>query len=364
MTVYIAFMEFCLDFKATFLFFSRFFLLGIFLSVVRFRRWDPILTKPQFSCWPPPGVFNSSNRRSLACPAPRSDSDCSPGNDCAFIFVSAFWPVSTWDKGYSMHVPRFFRVFRGELYFYSTRAYMARYNITAPNIHVRYTYATPWEIPCIARYRDEYRRQQLLDDQPGIHRTAELYAIWNSKVCLVCDVSCEHPNSVVFWIDAGSLREQRYENIAFPNKARMREVLPDGTTQGKMIFTFFQGKRIPRLFPLRKYGNDWVGAIGGFFGGDFPALTDFYNQFWFIHDTLLAGWAFIGAEQELFTTYMVYANETWIQPNWHASSGDPWFATWSFWTDPGISFPNRPRLISSREVIIVDPKLFPDHTRS
>jgi hypothetical protein len=159
-----------------------------------------------------------------------ADSECSPQGDCAFIFVSAFWPVPTWDKGYAHHVPRFFRVFRGELFFYSNREYMSQYNITAPNIHVRCAYATPWEIPCIAKYGNQYRRQQLLDDQPNNHRTAELYAIWNSKICLVRGLSCEYPKSVVFWIDAGSLREFHYENIAFPDRARMREVLPDGTT--------------------------------------------------------------------------------------------------------------------------------------
>jgi hypothetical protein len=68
---------------------------------------------------------------------------------------------------------------------------------------------------------------------------------------------------------------------------------------------------------------------------------------------MAAGW-FVGVDQQLFTTYVVYANETWIQPNWLAST-DPWFATWSFWTDPRIAFTTRPGLISSREMIIVDP---------
>jgi hypothetical protein len=231
---------------------------------------------------------------------------------------------------------------------------MSRHNITAPNIHVRYLYATPWEIPCIAKYQDEYRRQQMLDDQPHNHRPAELYAIWNSKICLVRDLSREHPKSVVFWIDSGSLRERRYESIVFPNKARMWEVLPDGTTQGKMIFAFYRDIHIPRLLPLRKYGGRWVGAIGGFFGGDFTAITEFYDHFWQYHDALLAKGEFVGVDQELFTTYVVYANETWVQPNWRAFT-DCWFATWSFWSDPRLAFRDRPGLISSHKVIVVDP---------
>jgi hypothetical protein len=210
----------------------------------------------------------------------------------------------------------------------------------------------------MAPYRAEYMRQELLDDQAAYKRPAKLYAIWNAKVCLLREVSCEHPKSVIFWIDAGSLRDSKFEGIAFPDPARMLEVLPDATTQGKMIFAFHKKIHIPRLFPLRKYAARWVGAIGGFFGGDFTALAEFYDRFWSIHDTLLAGGAFIGSDQELYTTYVVYAKETWIQPNWRAFT-DTWFSTWSFWTDWRLSFRARPGLISSRELIIVDPDRFP-----
>jgi hypothetical protein len=119
-----------------------------------------------------------------------------------------------------------------------------------------------------------------------------------------------------------------------------------------MIFAFYREIRIPRLFPVRRYGGAWVGAIGTFFGGDFAAITEFYDRFWYYHDAFLAKDEFVGAEQELYTTYVVYADETWIQPNWQART-DPWFATWSFWTDPQLAFLNRPRLISSHEMIFV-----------
>jgi hypothetical protein len=245
----------------------------------------------------------------------------------------------------------FFHVFYGELYFYTDNFSLKNMKIDRPNIHIRYSYPTVWDIPGMGQLRDVYRRQEKIDTQPGLHRPAELYAVWNGKVPLIREVSTEHPCSVVFWIDAGSLRDAIFSNIHFPDERRMEEVLPGNTSHGKMIFTFFREVHNRRLFPLKIYDGDAVGAIGGFFGGDFAALSEFERRFWEIHNTLLSQGVFVGAEQELFTTYLVYANETWVQPNWETHVCDSWFATWSFWSNPDICFQGRPRLRSSRDFV-------------
>jgi hypothetical protein len=273
--------------------------------------------------------------------------------DVGFLFVSGFWTVRQAIRPYSSYLMTFFRVFYGELYFYSDNISIKHITITRPNIHVRYCYPTVWDIPRIGKLKNAYRQQEKIDNQPGLSRPAELYAIWNGKVSLLHEVSLEHPGCCVFWIDAGSIRDFIFENIRFPNQERLVEVFPDKTTRGKMVFTFFRDIHMQRVFPLRLYSES-VGAIGGFFGGDFAALEEFYREFWRIHDTLLAQGVFVGADQEIFTTYLVYANETWVQANFETCCCDPWFATWSFWSSPAICFSGRPRLRSSREFVSVD----------
>jgi hypothetical protein len=270
-----------------------------------------------------------------------------------FIFVSAFWRLPNSDRPYHDWMASFFHVFTGELYFYTCPVFVENIIIGRPQVHLRYNYATPWDIPCIRPLRQAYHNQTTIDPEPGLHRPPEVFAIWNGKICLVREVSLEHPRAVVFWIDAGSLREPQFANIQFPSEARMHEVLPDNTTQGKMIFTFFRVRHYLRVFPIQLYDGEHVGAIGGFFGGDFTAIEHFYDGFWSLHDHLMSRGAFVGVDQAIFTTFLVYANETWVQANWETGWCDPWFATWSFWSDPGICFSGRPVLHSSRE--FVDP---------
>jgi hypothetical protein len=276
-----------------------------------------------------------------------------PSSGPAFIFVSGFWTIRETDRPYSSWMATFFNVFWGELYFYTDNISINDIQIDRPNIHVRYSYPTVWDIPRMGKLRNIYRSQQKIDNQPGLNRPAELYAVWNGKVPLICEVSREHPRSVVFWIDAGSLRHETLAKIKFPDERRMAEVLPGNTSHGKMIFAFFNFVRLKREFPLRLYDGESVGAIGGFFGGDFAALMEFEKQFWSIHDALLARGVFVGVDQELFTTYLVYANETFVQPNYETSLCNPWFATWSFWSKPEMCFEGRPKLHSSREFVEV-----------
>jgi hypothetical protein len=269
-----------------------------------------------------------------------------------FIFVSGFWTFRQTDRPYPAYLDSFFHVFYGELYFYTDNVSIKHITITRPNIHIRYTYPTVWDIPRINKLKNIYRKQEKIDTQPDLFRPAELYAVWNGKVTLIREVSREHRGCSVFWIDAGSLRDDMFKDIHFPDENRMIEVLPDKTTHGKMVFVFFRDMHMKRVFPLRYY-SEAVGAIGTFFGGDFAALEEFEQQFWYIHDTMLARGVFVGVDQELFTTYLVYANETWVQPNFETFGCNPWFATWSFWSNPEMCFHGHPRLRSSREFVSV-----------
>jgi hypothetical protein len=276
-----------------------------------------------------------------------------PNSDCGFIFVSGFWAIRSRKRRYSEWLQAFFHVFYGELYFYTDNVSIKHINIKRLNIHIRYSYPTVWDIPRMGKLRDIYRAQEKLDTQPNLKRPAEFYAVWNGKVSLIREVSRTHPQSVVFWIDAGSLRHKEFARVHFPSESRMAEVLPGHTSQGKMIFAFFRTRQLKREFPLKIYDGDSVGAIGTFFGGDYAALAEFETKFWGIHDALLARGVFVGAEQELFTTYLVYAKETWVQPNWETTGCNSWFASWGFWSNPEMCFNGRPKLHSSREFVEV-----------
>jgi hypothetical protein len=154
-------------------------------------------------------------------------------------------------------------------------------------------------------------------------------------------VALVNPTATVFWIDAGSCRESKYRTIPFPNATRLSAVISP-ERNGAMIFAMYRHWIFHRPPFLRCVRSDYV--IGGIFGGNFIALREYSESFWALHDYFLQRGEFVGKEQQLMSTYVLYADKAWIQPNYHGHCY-PWFATFSFYGNTKMCFKSPPRLL-------------------
>jgi hypothetical protein len=268
------------------------------------------------------------------------------------VFVTSYWPGPSKHNtsDYVGWIRCLFRIFIGELYFYTTPQtweILTNGTTPAPNIHSRFNYTEPWDLPCVSSLRSPYADQWLLDKEKADHNP-RLYAIWNGKLCLVCEVSLMHPFATVFWIDSSSVREPQYNAIRFPNPARILSVVSPAT-RGAMIFAMFRRLSLERPGFFRVFRSNYV--IGTFFGGDQTALREYSVGFWGIHDALLKYNQFVGVDQFLMSTYFVYADKAWFQPNYEGTCNS-WFSTFSFYTNTTMCFKTVPTLLPHRAIFV------------
>jgi hypothetical protein len=235
------------------------------------------------------------------------------------------------------------RIFIGDLFFYTTPGtwqFLTNGTKAGVNVHARFNYTDEFQIPCVSSLRSIYAAQWLIDREKRIH-CPRLYAIWNGKHCLALEVAWMNPDAIVFWIDAGSCREQKYDKIQFPNELRMSHAVPS-EARGAMIFATWRKVIVRRSSFLHLIRSEFI--MGTFFGGDVTALRSFSIAFWAIHNYFLERGKFVGKDQSIMATYFVYANRAWVQPNYEARCCS-WFSTYSFYTDTRICFDKIPNLL-------------------
>lgn len=261
-----------------------------------------------------------------------------------FIWVTAYFQLSQGSKhsagSFTSWITSFLNGFTGELFFFTTTKQMQFYRTITnrTNIHFITKYEEVWDIPCVSGMRELYKEQNKL--YLGMANKEALFAIWNSKICLVKEISELFPKSIVMWIDAGSRREKRYKGMEFPNRERMWEIFPSGTTRGEMVFAMY------KLWMMHREPNmTFVSknlAIGGFLGGDYLAIHKFYDEFWRIHKYYGERKEYIGQDQYVFSTYMLYVGDSWVVPNFRSERGcNKWFATFSYFGDVNKCFRGR-----------------------
>jgi hypothetical protein len=259
--------------------------------------------------------------------------------------VTAYFdgPSKSDSRHYLAWISHFLEIFVGVLYFYTTPLWqiiLTNHTRVSQNVHFRLNYSGPFDIPCMRSLRSVYAKQFSLDPEYKIHKGPHLSAVWNSKICLMSEVSLLEPDSTVFWIDAGSCREEKYGRYLFPNLCRLASVITP-ETKGAMIFAAWQRIIFTPQPSIQLIQKDLV--IGTFYGGDQAALRDYWTFFWAIHDYFLEKGKFIGKDQHLMSTYVAYADRAWIQPNYEASC-NRWFSTFSFYGDTSLCFNRRPTL--------------------
>jgi hypothetical protein len=258
-----------------------------------------------------------------------------------YVFVSAYFdgPSKHGSESYVAWIPHFLKIFVGELYFYTTPHWKVNFTESinvGPNVHFRFNYSSPFEIPCMRRLRSAYEKQCLIDREIDIHKGPHLYAVWNGKICLMSEVSLLVPWAIVFWIDAGSCREEIYWETPFPNRHRLTSVITL-EQRGAMIFGAHRPFKYMARVPLEYVVEDLV--IGTFYGGDQDALREYWHFFWALHDHFITHGEFVGKDQHLMSTYIAYTDRAWIQPNYEGHC-NTWFTAFSFYGDTSRCFHN------------------------
>jgi hypothetical protein len=273
-----------------------------------------------------------------ATPFPEIDSFASASVCSGYVFVSCFYRKRSKHSvdNYKVWVSDFLNIFEGCLFFYTNSAELQEFPAltSKPNIYPRVGYPDPFDIPCVRNLSSKYQEQSQLDPDGGAHHP-DLFAIWNSKNCLLKEVSDEFPTAVAFWIDSGSMREKIYHGLHFPNRERLNQLFAR-STGGRMIYAFWRPGMLERRYPVRMYRN--VHAIGGFFGGDHRAIQTFYRRFWRVHNYFMERGDYIGDDQHIINTILVYSEPSWIQPNYLAWKCDTWFASFSFYSNTKLCF--------------------------
>ncbi len=69
-------------------------------------------------------------------------------------------------------------------------------------------FQSPFEFDCLIDHRSDYQTVQFDRDPEKTSHSSDLYAIWNSKSCLMKQVVNYNPfnSSFFLWVDIGSLR--------------------------------------------------------------------------------------------------------------------------------------------------------------
>jgi hypothetical protein len=171
-------------------------------------------------------------------------------------------------------------------------------------------------------YTNSYlRKQNSLDPEKSIHNP-ELYILWNTKSFVLSKVADLNPFNSTFFLytDAGAFREKQLDNW------------PDTR--------FIEDQLAPRLRDrillgqINRQGNiRHVRALiqGGFYGGSRKAVSDFYSNFFSLHDEWLERGLFVGKDQNIMACIVFKShNHTAVRlQTWHTKCNgfvkDEWF---------------------------------------
>jgi hypothetical protein len=159
-------------------------------------------------------------------------------------------------------------------------------------------------------------QQNELDVEKRRHNS-NLYAVWNLKSFICHKIAQENPFNSSFFIytDAGAFRDivlPGWPDQSFITNS-IQKVLGDRVLFGQVAnFKVF---------------NEWRDVIeGGFFAGSSQALSDFYRNFFFIHDERFEQGLFVGKDQTIMNLLAFkYFNRTVVRLNAWSCGANPWF---------------------------------------
>ena len=178
--------------------------------------------------------------------------------------------------------------------------------------------------------------EQEKDPERHIHKSSELYVIWNKKVAWLFSVSRENPfhSSYFFWADSGQFRgstfqtEKLHSGVTWISHAHL---VPRGRIAILSItqFTVAELESTDKNVTIIHSTDDRLAA--GNFGGDGAAVANFYSVYYKILSSYFNRGAFAGKEQSILSStclavpnlcYIVDSRKLVAQ---HVAD-NPWFA--------------------------------------
>ncbi|KAJ7644312.1 hypothetical protein FB45DRAFT_293180 [Roridomyces roridus] len=236
------------------------------------------------------------------------------------LIVSAFFPLSKSKHTMSEYegwLCQFLGRITTDIYFYTPQEMVPLVRKCRGHLPITIdtTFATPFDIPPLRDFKEEYEGQLALDRERKIH-SVPLYATWNGKPFWLDEAvktmtrkgrSYEY----AFWNDAGSFRST-HNYTDWPAVARVREIWEEGSRlseQKEEDLLFYPICRVPH--PNLKSWSEEMGPIDGylseasFFGGSPKTVAWWRNTYYAYHDHYLRQGLFVGKDQNLIHSLMM-----------------------------------------------------------
>ncbi|KAJ7707135.1 hypothetical protein B0H16DRAFT_1266329, partial [Mycena metata] len=235
-------------------------------------------------------------------------------NATRILLVSAFFPLLK--SKHSVHeyeewLTKYLEPITTDIYFYApvVMAELIRKCRGDMPIIIDTTYSSPFEIPPLREFREQYNAMHAQDRERARH-SPELYAVWNAKPFFL-DKGVQalsragRDYDYAFWNDAGSFRtSHKYQD--WPDPERIREIWEEGsvlTGEKEDDLLFFPITGLPdaslRFWEQDNGPVDVEFSEGSFFGGTPSAIAWWHHTFYAYHDHHLKLGIFIGKDQTL-----------------------------------------------------------------
>jgi hypothetical protein len=161
-----------------------------------------------------------------------------------------------------------------------------------------------YDWPWASRYKDEFKRQHLLDDESLIRKNPDAYAIWNSKPSFMAYAAEKNDfeSDYFFWVDIGSRREQTFKLSQWPNQRRVLKVFE--VNPQRLLFGLI--KPMNFSWDYKRLGSQYpeYGIQGTFFSGSRDAVIRFNRTFTLYFNLFISLGSFVGLDQGVFSAIM------------------------------------------------------------
>ncbi|KAJ6557233.1 hypothetical protein DFH09DRAFT_1248204 [Mycena vulgaris] len=245
-----------------------------------------------------------------------------PRNASSILLVSAFFPLAKSKhtmRDYEWWLCQFLRPITTDVYFYTSAemAPLVRKCRGSLPIIIDTTFTTPFDIPPLREFKEEYHGMHALDREKGIH-SADLYAVWNGKPYFLDEAvkvlsRKGQDYEYAFWNDAGSFRST-HNFTDWPSAARVHEIWREGsalTGEKEEDLLFYPVCRVPN--PSFRYWQERTGPVddyfseASFFGGSPKTISWWRDTYYAYHDHYLRQGMFVGKDQNLiFALFLLF----------------------------------------------------------
>ena len=183
------------------------------------------------------------------------------------------------------------------------------------------------------RWNIDWNKQNKLDPEKNVHKTTDLYVIWNQKSALLADVAERNPfgSKHIFWADIGQFRDNIFINKYLkPSMLWVKET--EFLPKGKILFLAIE-RFLPEELKLDLTGASApidsmkVRLGGGNFGGDIDAVRLWAVLFDRKVEYYVSKGAFAGKDQPIYGSICIETNICHVvDASAIKGISDPWFA--------------------------------------